>query len=90
MTIDNSGICTSARIGITGAGPHAIRSRRAERILVGKELTDAVINRASDRGGAEIAGMFNDDVHASSEYREAMTKVYTARSIARALERASA
>ena len=86
LTIDDGGICTSARIGITGAGPHAVRSRRAERILVGKELTESVVNRAAQRGGAEIAGLFNDDVHASAEYREAMTQVYTARAVNAAAE----
>ncbi len=90
VTIDGGGICTEARIGITGAGPHAIRSRRAERILVGKELTESVINRAAQRGGADIAGMFNDDVHASAEYREAMTKVYTARAVSAAVACADA
>ena len=89
LTIDAGGICTAARIGITGAGPHATRSRRAERILVGKELNDSVINRASQRGGAELAGMFNDDVHASAEYREAMTQVYTARAVRAAAARAT-
>ena len=90
ISIDSSGMCTSARIGITGAGPHAIRSRRAERILVGKELTSNVISRAAQRGGAELDGLYNDDVHASAEYREAMTKVYTERAVSLAAERAGA
>lgn len=89
VTIDESGVCTAARIGITGAGPHAIRGRRVERILIGKELTQNIIDRASLRAGIEIRGEFNDDVHASAEYREAMTKVYTARAIARAVARAT-
>ena len=86
LNIDDEGICTSARIGITGAGPHAVRSRRVERILVGKELTKNVIDRAAQRGGAELAGLFNDDVHASAEYREAMTRVYTSRAVTRAAQ----
>ncbi len=90
ITLDANGVCSSAQIGITGAGPRAIRSRRAERILVGKELDARIIARASQRGGAEIAGMFNDDVHASSDYREAMTKVYTERAVTLAAERAGA
>ena len=88
ISIDAGGVCTAARIGITGAGPHAVRSRRAERILVGKELASNVIARAAQRGGAELAGLFNDDVHASAEYREAMTKVYTERAVSLAAERA--
>ncbi len=89
ISIGGDGICTAARIGITGSGPHAVRSRRAERILVGKELTSNIIDRAAQRGGAELAGLFNDDVHASAEYREAMTKVYTGRAVALAAERAA-
>ena len=90
ISIADGGVCTAARIGITGAGPHAVRSRRAERILVGKELTGNIIDRAAQRGGAELAGLFNDDVHSSADYREAMTKVYTGRAIALAAERAGA
>lgn len=90
ITLDSSGVCTTARIGITGSGPHAVRSRRAERILRGKEPADNVIARASKRGGYEIAGMFNDDVHASAEYREAMTQVFVSRAVNVAVERAMA
>ena len=45
IQLDSSGICTKARIGVTGAGPFAKRSRRAERILEGKVLTEAVVHR---------------------------------------------
>ncbi len=90
VSIGDDGVCTAARIGITGAGPHAVRSRRAERMLIGKELTDSVINRASTRGGIELEGMFNEDVHASAEYRAAMTQVYTARAVSLAAQRAEA
>ncbi len=82
------GVCTSARIGITGAGPHAVRSRRAERILVGKAPGESSIRAAAQRGGVELAGQFNEDVHASAEYREDMARVFTGRALAAAFERA--
>ena len=88
IQLDSSGICTKARIGVTGAGPFAKRSRRAERILEGKELTEAVVRRAAERVGVEYQGMFNEDIHASAEYREAMAKVIGARAINTAVERA--
>lgn len=88
IQIDSSGICTKARIGVTGAGPFAKRSRRAERILEGKEISDAVIRRAAQRVGVEYDGMFNEDIHASAEYREAMAKVIGARAINMAVDRA--
>ena len=88
LKFDSNGTCTRARIGITGAGANAVRSRRAERILEGKELTDNVIDRACKRVGVEI-DIFNDDVHASGEYRAAMVQIFAARSIRKAAERAS-
>ena len=88
IQLDSSGICTKARIGVTGAGPFAKRSRRAERILEGKVLTEAVVRRAAERVGVEYQGMFNEDIHASAEYREAMAKVIGARAINTAVERA--
>lgn len=88
LEVDSGGTCTKARIGVTGSGPYARRSRRAERILEGKKLTDSVVNRAAERVGAEYAGEFNEDVHASAEYREAMTRVIGRRAIAAALDRA--
>ena len=88
IQLDNSGTCTKARIGVTGAGPFAKRSRRAERILEGKELTEAVVRRAAERVGVEYQGLFNEDIHASAEYREAMSKVIGARAINMAVERA--
>ena len=77
-----------ARIGVTGAGPYAKRARRAERILECKELTESVIRRAAERVGVEYQGMFNEDIHASAGYREAMAKVFGVRAISTASERA--
>lgn len=88
VRLDGSGVCAEARIGVTGAGPFARRARRAERILQGKELTDSVVRRAAQRIGVEYEGMFNEDIHASGEYREAMTKVIGERAVRRAAERA--
>jgi carbon-monoxide dehydrogenase medium subunit len=88
IQLDGSGTCTKARIGVTGAGPFAKRARRAERILEGKQLTEAVIRRAAQRVGVEYDGMFNEDIHASAEYREAMSKVIGGRAISTAVERA--
>ena len=89
ITLDASGICTAARVGVTGAGPFAVRARRTERLLVGKQLTPANIRTAAKRAGAEIGESFNSDVHASSEYREAMTQVFAERAIAEAAGRAN-
>lgn len=65
-----------------------MRSRRAERILEGKALADNEIARACTRAGVEI-DIYNDDVHASGEYRAAMVQVFAKRAIKLALDRAT-
>ena len=87
VTLDRAGVCTAARVAVTGAGPHAIRAKRTERILIGKVPTPAVIRRAGERAGAEIGDGFNSDIHASAEYRAAMTIVFAERAIAEAVGR---
>lgn len=88
ITLGAGGICEKARVAITGAGPYAMRAKRTERILVGKKLEPNVIRNAAKRAGAEIEGAFNEDVHASAEYREAMTQVFAERAIAAAVANA--
>lgn len=87
ITLGDDGVCTDARIGVTGAGATAVRARNTERILKGKHVDAAVIRRASKRAGANVED-FNDDLHASAEYREHLTTVFAARAIEEALSRA--
>lgn len=87
ITLGGDGVCTEARIGVTGAGATAVRARNTERILKGKHIDAAVIRRASRRAAANIEDL-NDDLHASAEYREHLTTVFAARAIEEALSRA--
>lgn len=88
ITLGAGGVCERARVAITGAGPYTTRAKRTERMLVGKQLAPNVIRNAAKRAGAEIDGMFNEDVHASAEYRASMTQVYAERAIAAAVANA--
>lgn len=88
ITLGADGVCERARVAITGAGPYAVRAKRTERMLVGKKLAPNVIRNAAKRAGAEISGSFNEDVHASAEYREAMTQVFAERAITAAVANA--
>ena len=87
ITVGDDGVCMDARIGVTGAGATAVRARNTERILKGKHIDAAVIRRAAKRAGANVED-FNDDLHASAEYREHLTTVFAARAIEEALSRA--
>ena len=86
VSVDVGGHCTSARIGITGAGASASRATESESRLVGSSLDDAAIFSAAGHAADGIE--LNEDIHASAEYREHLTKVFALRAIRAAVERA--
>ena len=86
VTLGADGACEDARIGITGAGPKAVRATETEAALKGSRLDESAIRSAAERAGAGID--FNEDVHASAEYRAHLTKVFAERAISAAVSRA--
>ncbi|MDP6453399.1 MAG: xanthine dehydrogenase family protein subunit M [SAR202 cluster bacterium] len=87
VTVGSDGSCQSVRIAITGAGAKATRAAGTEAALVGSNLDDAAIQAAASQAGEGIE--FNQDVHASAEYRAHLTTVYAGRAIRAAVENAS-
>ena len=80
------GVCTAARVGVTGTGPKAVRAGAAESVLVGSAL-----DAESIRGAASVTADGIDplsDVHASGDYRVHLTRVAAERAISRAVARA--
>jgi carbon-monoxide dehydrogenase medium subunit len=86
VTVNASGVCQEARIGITGAGPKAVRATQAEAALKGKKLDAAAIESAAQVAGAGID--FLSDIHASSDYRAHLTTVFAQRAIKAAASKA--
>ncbi len=86
IAIAEDGSCTSASIGITGAGSSATRATDAEAALTGSGLDDDAIAAAASAAGNGIE--FNDDIHASAEYRAHLTSVYADRAIRAAIANA--
>ena len=84
----SGGVIQSARIGLTGASPHATRLTEAEQALAGQALSADNIERAARLAGGGVTDI-NSDIHASEDYRRAMIPVFTRRALARALARAS-
>lgn len=80
-------LITSARIGLTGAASHAQRLGSVERALAGRPLSNEVVDAAAAFATDGLTGI-NSDIHASFEYRHAMTRVFTRRALRRALDRA--
>ena len=83
----SGGSVTAARIGVTGAGSSASRASDSEERLVGSSGDADAIRSAAGRASNGIE--MNEDVHASAEYREHLTKVFALRAITAAVERAS-
>ena len=86
VTLASDGSCAAASIGVTGAGPNAARAADAEAALVGGALSDDAISAAASAAGNGIE--FNEDVHASAEYRAHLTAVYAERAIRAAIANA--
>jgi carbon-monoxide dehydrogenase medium subunit len=85
LKIEN-GTCTDAKIALGAVAITPIRAKKAEEVLIGKKLTDALIEEAS------VAAMNGcnpiSDIRASAEYRKDMIRVFTKRAIKQALESA--
>ncbi len=83
----NHGQCEDVSIGITGLPPKAFRAKSVEDALRGKALDEASISAAADKADAE-AGDVTGDIHASSDYRRHLARVYARRAVQAAAARA--
>jgi len=79
--------CRDIRIAMGSVGPTALRSRRAEDLIKGQSITDALIEEAA-RASAEDAQP-TTDINGSEEYKRELVHVLVTRSIKEAVSRAS-
>ncbi|MCX7622222.1 MAG: xanthine dehydrogenase family protein subunit M [Thermomicrobium sp.] len=86
VPLGEDGKVSAVRVGVTGAGPYAVRRENVEQALVGKEPTAEAIEAASQLASEGMN--FNSDIFASEEYRAHLTRVFTKRALTRAVERA--
>lgn len=79
-----NGSCQEARIALGGVGPVAFRATEAEILLMGKPLSEELIEEA----GIAAAAMSDpiSDAHASADYRKKMARVFVKRAIRRAVQ----
>lgn len=73
------GTCQEARIGITGAGTHAVRAQAVEQALIGKPLDESTVTSACATAPDGLDLM--DDTYASREFRAHLTRVMAKRAI---------
>ena len=72
------------RIAVAGGGVTILRAPLAEQLLIGKEITDSVIDEVSVQAMKEMNP--RTSIRASAEYRADMIRVFTKRAIRKALE----
>ncbi|MGN0694356.1 MAG: FAD binding domain-containing protein [Lentihominibacter sp.] len=83
ITMDGSKI-TDASICMGGVGITPLRAKNAEKILIGNEITDELLEQAGVAASEECSPI--SDVRASAEYRKDMVRVYTKRAVKKAVE----
>jgi CO/xanthine dehydrogenase FAD-binding subunit len=79
ITLDESGVCTRARVTMFGVAPTPARAKEAEDMLVGQRYSEALVEHAAK--AAQGVADPESDVHASAEYRRTVAEVMAARAI---------
>jgi carbon-monoxide dehydrogenase medium subunit len=80
------GVCQDIRLALGAAAPTAIRAKKAEAILKGKKITDALLEKAGEAAAKEAEPI--SDIQASEEYRRELVRVLVPRMTREALARA--
>ncbi len=72
-------ICSEARLALGAVAPTPMRALDAEAVLVGKELSAEIIDRAAEIASKESRPI--SDLRASADYRRELVKVLTKRGL---------
>lgn len=87
IIVGGDGMVQDCRVAFSGVSSKPIRATAVENALKGKQPTAEAIADAASHA-AEGIDYALSDIHASDEYRLAMTKVYAKRALTKAAERA--
>jgi len=85
LTMDGD-TCTACRVGLTNVSAVPMRATNAEQAMVGKSLTDDVLEQAGQAAAAECDP--SADLRGSVEYKRDLTRVLFKRAAKRAMQRA--
>ena len=79
LRIDAVGACAAARVGVGGAAPSPFRATRAEALMKGEKISDALM----DAVAAEVSAMCDplSDSHGPAEYKRKMAGVFVKRAL---------
>lgn len=87
IVIGGDGMVQDCRVAFSGVASKPIRATAVENALKGQQPTAEAIAAAASHA-AEGIDYALSDIHASDEYRLAMTKVYAKRALTKAVQRA--
>ncbi|HEU4388203.1 MAG TPA: xanthine dehydrogenase family protein subunit M [Blastocatellia bacterium] len=86
ISLNRSGACQRAGIGLTNVGFMPIKAKKTEAFLAGKTLDEATIKQASEMAASESEPV--DDIRGSADYKRDLVRVLTVRALNRAIDRA--
>ena len=86
ISLDDSGVCTYAGIGLTNVNPTPMRAARSEEVLVGKPITEDLIAQAAQFASEDCSP--STDLRGDEDYKRAMVGIITKRMINKAIQRA--
>jgi carbon-monoxide dehydrogenase medium subunit len=81
----NGGTCEDVRLGLNSVASTIIRARRAEEVLRGKQINDAILREMGEIAATEVDPI--DDNRGSAEYKREMVKVLVRRATQEALQK---
>lgn len=87
VTADKAGLCTDAKIVLGNAGVTPIRAKSAEKVLIGKKLTDKLFAEAGEAAAGDADPV--SDIHSSADFRRHLIKVLTKRMVKKAWDQAT-
>jgi carbon-monoxide dehydrogenase medium subunit len=85
VTLDDAGNCASVAVGITGVASAAFRATAVENAMRGQGA-DAVADAATH--AVDGIEEFQEDYHASGDYRAHLARLFTQRALSQAIARA--
>jgi len=87
VTLDDKGLCQSARLVYLNAGDAPLEAMNAETLLPGQAFTDALADEVANTAAEQdLSPMGN--VHATADFQKHLARVLTRRALATAFERA--
>jgi carbon-monoxide dehydrogenase medium subunit len=86
ITLGTGDSCQDIRIALGAAAPTPMRAKKAEAVLKGKKISDALLAQAGEAASAEAEPL--SDIQASEEYRRELINVLVPRITKEAIARA--